>query len=128
MTGNMVWSFIRFGYLGDPRVRLGIAWIITYQRFDDGNEEELKGWPYDRQNHLHCWGYTRTRHIHTCHMGVVKALKALAEIPYNKRSKGVNHVIEKGVEYILKHHIYKRSHDLNHISNPYFIQFGFPLL
>lgn len=36
LTGNMVWSLIRLGYLEDPRVQLGIDWIVNYQRFDDG--------------------------------------------------------------------------------------------
>jgi hypothetical protein len=128
LTGNMVWSLIRFGYLEDPKVQRGINWIVTYQRFDDGIEEELKVWPYDRQGHPHCWGYTRTHHIHTCHMGVVKALKAFAEIPSNKRSKDVESTIEKGAEYMLKHHIYKRSHDLNRVSVPSWLKFGFPYL
>ena len=35
LTGNMVWSLIRLGYLNDPRVQRGISWIATYQRFDD---------------------------------------------------------------------------------------------
>jgi hypothetical protein len=128
LTGNMVWSLIRFGYLEDPRVQRGISWLVTYQRSDDGAEEELRGWPYERQGHPHCWGYTRTRHIHTCHMGVVKALKALAEISPDRRSKDVENTIERLAEYMLKHHIYRRSHNLNRISNPNWLKFGFPYL
>jgi len=88
LTGNMVWSLIRFGYLEDPRVQRGINWIVAYQRFDDGIEEPPEGWPYDKRKG--CWGR------HTCHMGVVKALKALAEIPVDKRSEDVNDTIGKG--------------------------------
>jgi hypothetical protein len=121
LTGNMVWSLIRLGYLNDPRVQQGIKWITTYQRFDDGIQESLKGWPYDRLKAA-CLGR------HTCHMGAVKALKALVEIPENKRSVDVKHTIEKGVEYLLLHHIYKRSHDLNHIAKPGWLHFGFPLM
>jgi hypothetical protein len=36
LTGNMVWSLIRLGYLDDPRVQRAIKWISDYQRFDDG--------------------------------------------------------------------------------------------
>jgi len=61
-------------------------------------------------------------------MGVVKALKALAEIPINKRSRDAEKTIEKGAEYMLKHHVYKRSHDLKRTSNPNWLKFGFPLL
>jgi len=120
LTGNMVWSLIRFGYLEDIRVQNGIKWIATYQRFDDGVTEAPKGLPYDKSEK--CWGK------HTCHMGVVKALKALAEVPANIRSNDVKNAIERGAEYMLKHHIYKRSHDLTRVSKPEWLRFGFPLM
>jgi len=120
LTGNMVWSLIRFGYLDDPRVQRGIDWIVRYQQFDDGVEKAPEGWPYDRFKM--CWGR------HTCHMGAVKALKAMAEIPTNKRSKGIMSTIKNGSEYMLKHHIHKRSHDLSRVSKPGWLRFGFPLM
>jgi hypothetical protein len=120
LTGNMVWSLIRFGYLEDPRVQRGINWIITYQRFDDGIKEAPKGWPYDK--YAMCWGK------HTCHMGAVKALKTLAEVPTDKRSEEVEATIRNGVEYMLRHRIYKRSHDLSRVSKPGWLRFGFPLM
>jgi hypothetical protein len=121
LTGNMVWSLIRLGYLEDPRLMQGIKWITNYQRFDDGIEKSPKGWPYDRLKAA-CLGK------HTCHMGAVKALKALAEIPENQRSSEVKSTIEEGVEYILKHHIHKRSHDLGRVAKPGWLKFGFPLM
>jgi hypothetical protein len=120
LTGNMVWSLIRLGYLGDPRVQRGIEWIAEYQRFDDGVKNPPKGWPYDKFEI--CWGK------HTCHMGAVKALKALAEIPPRERSGRVQGTIQEGVEYLLKHHIFKRSHNLNQTSKPGWLRFGFPLM
>jgi hypothetical protein len=120
LTGNMVWSLLRFGYLGDPRVERAIDWITTYQRFDDGDSARPKGWPYDKATS--CFGK------HSCHMGVVKALKALADIPFEKRSKSVKETIGKAVEYLLKHHVYKRSHDLSRVSKPGWLRFGFPLM
>ena len=120
LTGNMVFSLIRLGYLDDDRIQKAIGWITKYQRFDDGNNEKLRGWPYDQFEP--CWGK------HTCHMGVVKALKALAEIPPERRSHEVNITIEKAVEYLLKHHIYKKSHDLSKIAKPGWLRLGFPLM
>ena len=119
LTGNMVWSLIRLGYLDDPRVQRGIDWVTTYQRFDDGISEAPKGWPYGRQS---CWGR------HSCHMGVVKALKALVEIPRDERSEDVTRTIENGAEYLLKHHVHKRSHDLTRVSKAEWLRFGFPLM
>ncbi len=143
LTGNMLWSLIRLGYLSDLRVLRGIDWITRYQRFDDGVDvadapnapdaanapdtanpaaiaNPPQGWPYD--NYEICWGR------HTCHMGVVKALKALSEIPPGKRSSEVQHTINQGTEYLLRHHIHKRSHDLTKTSKPGWLRFGFPLM
>lgn len=121
LTGNMVWSLIRLGYLDDPRIKQGINWITSYQRFDDGTQEAINGWPYDRLK-AGCFGK------HTCYMGAVKAFKALSEIPEDKRSVDVKNMIEKGAEYMLIHHIYKKSHDLNLVSKPGWLKFGFPLM
>jgi hypothetical protein len=120
LTGNMVWSLIRLGYLDDPRVRKGIQWITKYQRFDDGEQNLPKDWPY--KAHKACFSK------HSCHMGVVKTLKALAEIPGNKRTPNVKNTINQAVEYLLIHHIYKRSHDLSKKSKPGWLRLGFPLM
>ena len=120
LTGNLVWSLIRLGFFDDPRVRKGVEWITRFQRFDDGIPEAPAGWPYDKFEI--CWG------SHTCHMGVVKSLKALSEIPADKRSGDVQAAIDKAVDYLLAHHIYKKSHDLNEVSKPGWLRFGFPLM
>jgi hypothetical protein len=120
LTGNMVWSLIRLGRLDDPRVQRGIGWIATYQRFDDAVAEAPTGWPYDKGEA--CWGR------HSCHMGVVKALKALAEIRESDRSSEAQETIDRGIEYLLAHRIHKRSHDLAKVSKPGWLRFGFPLM
>ena len=120
LTGNMVWSLIRLGFLGDPRVQRGVEWIVQYQRFDDGEAYPPKVWPYEKA--------TSCFSKHSCHMGVVKALKALAEIPVEKRSTGVADTLDRGIEYMLKHHIFKRSHNLSKVSKPGWLRLGFPLM
>lgn len=120
LTGNMIWALIRFGFLEDPRVKNAIDWILKYQRHDDGIERIPKGWPYER--YKNCWGK------HTCHMGVVKNLKALAEIPPDKNSDDIKDFIDKAAEYMLIHHIYKQSHNLDVAAKQEWTQFGFPLM
>jgi hypothetical protein len=120
LTGNMAWALIRFGYLDDPRLRKAIGWMTTYQRYDDGNGEPPQVWPYNKDEM--CWGR------HTCHMGVVKMLKALAEIPEDKRSPEVKKAIEAGAEFMLIHHIHKQSHNLKKDSKPGWKKLGFPLM
>jgi hypothetical protein len=118
LTGNLTWALRRCGYGSDPRVRQAIDWIVRYQRFDDGVADPPSGWPYD--TYEMCWGR------HTCHMGVVKALKALAEIPASERSEGVRSAIDQGAEYLLRHHIHKCSHELAKVSKPGWRRFSFP--
>jgi hypothetical protein len=120
LTGNMVFSLIRLGYLEDSRLQKGIDWITTCQRFDDRIDKPPKGWPYDIT--LGCWGR------HTCSMGAIKALKALAEIPEQARSPEVKDTLIQGAEYFLQHHVYKRSHNLEKVCKPSWLKFGFPLM
>jgi hypothetical protein len=69
-----------------------------------------------------CWGR------HTCHMGAVKALKALAQIPPERRTPEVRQTLADGVEFLLRHHVHRCSHDLAHDSTPGWRRFGLPLM
>jgi hypothetical protein len=117
LTGNMVFALIRLGYGHHPRVQQAVDWITTYQRFDDAEGEVPTGWPYE---HLEmCWG------SHTCSMGIVKALKGLAELGWG-HSAEVDRTLNQGAEWLLKHHVHKRSHDLERDSKPGWRRLGFP--
>ncbi len=120
LTGNMVWSLIHFGYLNDPRLQNSIQWFPQFMRYNDGVAEDPQIPPH--ANNEMCWG------SHTCLMGVVKALKALSALPEEMRTAEINDTIQRGAEFILKHHIYKRSHDLTKKSKPGWLRFGFPLM
>ena len=104
LTGNLAFSLIRLGMLDDPRVQRAVDWITTWQRFDDAEGDAPTGWPYDRFEM--CWGR------HTCSMGAAKALKALAEIPPERRTPAMHATISAGAEFFLRHHVHRRSHDL----------------
>jgi hypothetical protein len=120
LTGNMVWSLIRLGFGDDPRVERGIEWLTTYARFDDGTGAAPKGWPYEMREP--CWGK------HTCHSAAAKTLKALAEIPEKERAPEVRRTIDAAAEYFLKHHIFKRSHNLSKAVKPKWLKFRFPTM
>ena len=120
LTANMIWCLIRFGYLDDLRIQNGINWITKYQRFDDGESNPPNEWPYNKYEK--CWGK------HTCTMCVVKTLKALSQIPDTKRTLDVKNTIQNAKEFLLKHHLYKRSHNLYKIAKSDWIKLGFPLM
>lgn len=120
LTGNMVWSLAHFGYGDDPRLLKAINWICRFMRFNDGVVLDPQVEPYS--NIDMCWG------AHTCHMGVVKALKALSVVPQSNLTKEMEDTIQAATEFLLIHHIYKRSHDLSKKSKPGWLRFGFPLM
>jgi hypothetical protein len=120
LTGNLAFSLIRLGMLDDPRVQRAVDWITTWQRFDDGDGEAPTGGPYDRYEM--CWGR------HTCSMGAAKALKALAEVPPERRTPAMHATISAGAEYFLRHHVHRRSHDLSKTSKPGWRRLSFPLM
>lgn len=120
LTGNMVYALIKLGYLEDPRVQHAIDWICRYQRTDDAEGAPPRGKPYDRYDM--CWG------SHSCHMGVAKTFKALAAIPENRRNEAVDRQLVAMEAYFLKHHLYKKSHDLGQIARPGWLRPGFPLM
>jgi len=119
LSGNMVYALVKLGYLEDERVKKAIDWIVRVQRTDDGDTA-----PTDTiyLRYKTCWGK------HSCHMGVAKAFKALTAIPQEKRSDEVNRKINEFAEYFLKHHLFKKSHDLQTISRPGWLKLGFPLM
>ncbi len=119
LTGNMVYALIRLGYLDDSRVQKAIDWLVKYQKADDGTAREAD-WRYSK--HEACFGK------HTCFMGVVKALKAFSVIPPKQRSKKVKQKIDELAEFMLIHHLYKKSHELDKKAKPGWIRFGFPLM
>ncbi|MHB1484409.1 MAG: prenyltransferase/squalene oxidase repeat-containing protein [Saccharofermentanales bacterium] len=120
LTGNMVYSMVKLGRISDPRVRSAIDWIVRIQRTDDAQGEAPAGKMYERYEM--CWGR------HSCHMGVAKAFKALSAIPPECRSDDIDMKTGEMAEYFLKHHIYKKSHDLNDIARPGWLKSGFPLM
>lgn len=120
LSGNMVWAMVRLGYYDHPGVKKGMNWLTTYMRFDDGDCTPPQEWPY--KQYQNCWGK------HTCHMGVIKALKAAAEVPPRRRTGDIKKLIENGSEYFLQHHLHYRSHDLRKLAKPFWTKFIFPLL
>jgi hypothetical protein len=61
-------------------------------------------------------------------MGAVKALKALAEVPPERRTPAIRSTIAADAEFLLRHHVHRRSHDLTRDSKPGWRRFGFPLM
>ena len=120
LTGNMGYSLIKLGYVHDERLQKAIEWITRYQRADDGAKKAPEVSVYERFEM--CWGR------HSCQMGVAKALKALAAIPPDLRKQENIEKMNELTEYFLKHHLYRKSHNLGEIARPGWLRLGFPLM
>ena len=120
LTGNMVFALARLGYSEDPRFKKSVSWLTRFMKYNDGEALDPQVPPYDHSEP--CWG------SHTCFMGAVKALKGLAEIPPEARTKEIQEAIDRAAEFLLIHHIDKRSHDLARVAKPGWRRFGFPLM
>ncbi len=120
-VGNMIYSLSRLGYRNDPRVKKARDWLIKYQRFDDGDWSTPNKWPYKEHNDR-CFG------SHSCYMGCIKALKAMTAILPEEQTDHIQEFIQKGAEFFLLHHIYKRSHDLTNVIKRGIDRMSFPLM
>ena len=113
-TGRLLWSLIKMGYGFDPRTRRAIDWICDAIKYRDG-EQKREG-----PRKVECFG------PHSCIRGIVPNLRALVELPRASITEKAADTLKRGVEYILKHHVYKRSHDLSRVMNQKLTQLAFP--
>ena len=120
LTGNLVWVLIHFGYLEDERLQKALDHLVRFLVLNDGEVVEPQVAPYDRYDM--CWG------AHTCFMAVVKALKGLSAVPKEARTKQQQAQLDRLVEFMLIHHIYKSSHNLKKKAKPLWLHFAFPLM
>lgn len=120
LTGNLVWVLIHFGYREDERLQKALSHLVEFLVLNDGELIESQVAPYDRFEM--CWG------SHTCFMGVVKTLKALTCVNRELRTKKQQATIDRLVEFLLIHHLYKSSHNLKKKAKPGWLHFAFPLM
>ncbi|WP_424358823.1 nitrogen fixation protein NifH [Methanocella sp. MCL-LM] len=120
-TANMIWSLSTLGYHDDYRVQDSIQWLLQHQRFDDGDFRAPDEWPY-RGKKDRCYGR------HTCFSSVTRSLKAMTTIPEARRTGEVDAFVEKAVDFVLMHRLYRRNHSDWEPIRPEFKMFTFPVL
>ena len=111
LTGNMIRTLLVFGYEGDARVRKAISWMPKDQQ-DDG------GWNCD---------YPLRKVKHGSYMSTIEMLWAYSEIPRQKWTRSMKASIERGVEFLLMHRLYKSDHHNWRPTKPQFTMLHFPM-
>jgi hypothetical protein len=112
-NGWLLWAFMLSGMGDDPRVQAGLQWVIDEMWYADGDDEVRN--PDDG-----CWGR------HTCYRGVVPIVKALVDLPSQYRTEAMQIALQDGLDFILTHRVYKRSHNPDKAMNAKLTQLTFP--
>jgi len=110
---QILWTALAYGLAGDPRVASVISWIRDNVEFHDGDDQVPD--PDDR-----CLGR------HTCIRAAVPLVQALAAVPLELRDKKLSALLRAGTEFLLVHHVYKRSHNQAKPISPYMTRLTFP--
>jgi len=112
LTGNVAASLIRLGYAKDARVRRALNWLVDIQN-EDG------GWlcPYWKAH---------IKDKHGCFMGTITPLDAFSEVPTEYKTKEMMTAIERGVEFLLMHRLFKADHHGFKTIKKDWLKLGFP--
>jgi squalene cyclase len=112
LTGNVCSAMLRIGYGEDPRLKKALDWLVRIQNSDGG-------WlcPYWKAH---------VKDKHSCFYGSICSLEAFSEVPETERSSEMNSVIEKAVEFLLMHRLYKADHHGLRVINRQWLKFSFP--
>lgn len=115
VTGNMARTLSEFGFENDPRVREMFEWLVKYQR-EDG------GWNCETEDFRE--GGERVHH--SSFMSTIEPLWAFSSLDPQKWPHGGKEAVERGVEFLLIHHLYK-SDRTGKIIRPEWADLHFPL-
>lgn len=108
---------IKMGYEDREKIDIGIEWILKYQSIERGKECTWEG----KDLFTRFGGCMKKI---PCYYGVVKSMNALSE--YNKRfgsSERLINKLNKGLQYILEHNVYKRLSDDKPIEDSIILNF-----
>ena len=112
LTGNIAASLIKLGYAEDERVRRALEWLVNVQNQDGG-------WlcPYWKAH---------IKDVHGCFMGTITPLDAFSQVATELGNPEMNTAIERGVEFLLMHRLFRADHHEFRTINANWLKFGFP--
>jgi len=118
LNGNMLYLHHYFGTEQTERMDGVMRFFATYQRFDDGDFQTPKTYPYC--SNASCYGK------HTCYWGVTKLLRGISFLPKFQRSQAAQQLIENCIAFVLRHEVCFSSHDRKKFLHPDIGKLTFP--
>jgi hypothetical protein len=110
----MARTLAEFGFENDPRVREMFEWLVKNQRDDGGWNCETE--KRDGAGVVH----------HSSFMSTIEPLWAFSSLDPQKWPRGGREAVERGVEFMLVHHLFK-SDTSGKVIRPEWTQLHFPL-
>lgn len=112
-NGYILWAMLKCGLYDKHEVQDCIVDLLDKMRFNDGVENTEN--PNDG-----CIGR------HTCIRGALPVLRAFNELSKIDSRPSVKKMTEDGAEFLLVHHLYKKSHNLQKNISPFMLKLTFP--
>jgi hypothetical protein len=109
----LIWGLLRCGFAEHAHVQAAVEWVTETLAVNDGDESVPN--PDDM-----CLGR------HTCIRAVVPVLRGFAQLPPALRTPETDATVGQGVEFVLAHHVYRRSHNPEKVMNVKLTQLTFP--
>ena len=97
----LVSALYRLGRSGDVEVKQAVDWIMTFQPMELGVLVSIPKLKFEKYGG--CFNNT------PCYIGLAKSVMALIEYKKDSKNNIVNDKIEKGVEYMLEHNLFRRK-------------------
>jgi hypothetical protein len=110
LNGNMLYIHHAFQTGDADKLQATIRFFEANQRFDDGDFKTPRTYPYGANTS--CYGK------HTCYWGLTKLLKGLSFIPKPQRSKEAQELLEKCIDFVLRHEVCFSSHHGDRLLHP----------
>ena len=96
LNGNIIYLECYFTDSISKKSLNAIEFFHRYQRFDDGN--------YAAEKNEYC-ANTSCYGKHTCYWGIVKLFKGLSFIPKKLKTRSVNMLLDKCIDFVLLHNV-----------------------
>lgn len=96
----LVSALCRLGRSNDIEVKNAMDWILRNQPMERGVKVDFPNLKFDKYGG--CFNNV------PCYIGLVKSVMAMVEFQKFNKNSDINDKINKGIEYILKHHLFKR--------------------
>jgi len=121
LNGNLLWSLIRLGCLEDERVVSALDWQA---RAITGEGEPVEYFRSTTSGPGFACGVNLGQ---PCGWGAVKAMRALAAVPNDARTRSIQRAIEVGAEFLLSRDPAVADYPFTERVSSTWFKFGFPL-